>query len=126
MKKCPGDRDKERGRYMRMLSIYKAQFDQLMIKKPGIAKATIEKYLNLIIGFYERNRSLASVEILDILYRNREDPLLRERMVDVYQQYEHTNFLINELDQDDIILIKKRYIEEIVNLGRGYNCVIQA
>ncbi len=123
---CPGDRDKERGRYMKMLSTYKALFDQMMIKKPIIAKATIERYLSLILGFYERNRSLASVEILDILYRYREDPLLREKMEDVYQRYEHTNFLVSELDGEDITLIKQRYIEEIVNLGRRYDCVIQA
>ena len=81
--------------------------------------------MNQILNFYKTNRSLATVEILDIMYSNRADPLLREKLNDVYERYENTNFLISGLNKADIDFIKQRYIEEIVKFGKGYVCAIQ-
>lgn len=110
---------------MKMLSTYKKLYDHLMISKPTVASETIERHINMLVNFYQTKRSLATIEILDILYSYRSDPLLRDQLHDVYDRYEKTNFLISELNQLDIDYIKQRYIEEIIRFGRGYQCDIQ-
>lgn len=110
---------------MKMLSTYKKLYDHLVINQPTVANEMIEKHINLLVDFYQTKRSLATIEILDILYSYRSDPLLRENMQDVYDRYEKTNFLISGLKQADIDFIKRRYIEEIIKFGRGYQYAIQ-
>ena len=111
---------------MEMLSTYKKLYDHIMISAPTVvAQGMITNHLNQILNFYKTNRSLATGEILDIMYSNRADPLLREKLNDVYERYENTNFLISGLNKADIDFIKQRYIEEIVKFGKGYVCAIQ-
>lgn len=111
---------------MEMLSTYKKLYDHIMISTPTVvANEMITKHLSLILNFYEANRSLATVEILDIMYSYRTDSLLRKKLNDVYERYENTNFLISDLNKADIDYIKQRYIEEIVKFGKGYMCAIQ-
>ncbi len=105
---------------MKMISTYQAVFDQIMMRKPRTGKKMIETYMQLILEFYDQNRSLATIEILDILYRYQKDPLLRERLQDIYQTYGQTNFLTSRLKPADTALIKRRYIEEVTKFTRGY------
>lgn len=107
------------------MGMYRKFFDAIKADHPESYQNIIQVYLDLIIEFYKTNKGLATVEILDMFQKFKNDPDTRKEYEDVYNEYGRTNFLTRTLQQKDIEIIKKRYFEGLSKLGKEYDCVIQ-
>lgn len=107
-----------------MLSMYKKMYDDLKNEYPNDYARIIANQIRSLVSFYEKYESLATIEILNNLYNYRLDPLNQKVLKDVYEKYGTTNFLVEQLKNDDFVYIRNRYLQEVKNLGKEYDCVI--
>lgn len=101
-----------------MLKKYNLIYQCLKKHAPKDAEHLFDKYINEIIKYYETNKTLAVVEIMDIMYDHKQDADFKTCLADIYDQYNASNFAVAKLASFEQQHIVSRYIDELRKYGK--------